>query len=154
MKKLYKHNTKERVLNNQPKINWRKDGTISLVNATSEDKVVVNKVDLFQLLDYVSLMNEKSDYEASGKSKNHIWLPIRRIIKQVKYRSGEGMSKKLGFKKLHIFEFSIVLNGVGENKQKAWDNAVESFMENPGEFSEIKKSRKINLLNHRNMGYK
>ena len=34
------------------------------------------------------------------------------------------------------FMFNIILEGEGNNKQQAWDKAVEAFVSDPGDFDE------------------
>ncbi len=49
-------------------------------------KVTVDKDDLFKLLEYMDLLNEKKDWEQNGKPDNHIWIITKNIRKEVKYK--------------------------------------------------------------------
>lgn len=48
--------------------------------------IKIDKDDFVKVIDYIMLLNEKKDWEECGKPKNHIWVTIRRIMKQVKYK--------------------------------------------------------------------
>lgn len=50
--------------------------------------IKVDKEDLFKLLDYIVLLDEKKDYEQYGtpKPKHHIWITAGRIMKQIGYK--------------------------------------------------------------------
>jgi len=55
-----------------------------------QEMVIINKEDLFSLLDYVVLLNEKKDYAESGYPKNHIWCVAKRLMKESKYKENHG----------------------------------------------------------------
>jgi len=48
-------------------------------------KVIVDKGDMIRLLCYLDTMGEKKHYEENGKTKDHIYVIINRLMKQVGY---------------------------------------------------------------------
>lgn len=46
-------------------------------------KVKIDFNNMLDLLEYLELFDEKKNYEECGRPKNHIWLTIKSIIRQV-----------------------------------------------------------------------